>query len=153
MAGMDQDMPGVAVNGGSWGFYGANLTKSVNNGSVPEWKLNDAATRIMTPYFQLDQDRDYPDINLVDDPRKPIVNSQSQRHRTLAREIAAAGTKGKVVFLLKKPTTITLFGPAAGPNLYGPNQYGYGDGILPIEWSTANGYAMDPLTMVLEKGP
>ncbi|KAJ5106610.1 glycoside hydrolase family 3 protein [Penicillium angulare] len=158
MAGMDQDMPGVAANGGSWGFYGTNLTKSVNNGSVPEWRLNDAATRIMTPYFLLGQDRDYPDINLVDDPGKAIVNSQSQRHRTLAREIAAAGTvllkntEGKGGLPLKRPTTITLFGPAAGPNPYGPNQYGYGDGILPSEWTTVNGYAMDPLTMGIGEG-
>ena len=158
MAGMDQDMPGVAVNGGDWGFYGANLTKSVNNGSVPEWRLNDAATRIMTPYFLLGQDRNYPDINLVDDPRKTIVNSQRQRHRTLAREIATAGTvllkntDGKSGLPMRKPTTIALFGRAAGPNQYGPNQYGMGDSVLPSEWTTRNGYALDPLTMGIGEG-
>ncbi|KAJ5770031.1 glycoside hydrolase family 3 protein [Penicillium nucicola] len=158
MAGMDQDMPGVAAADGDWGFYGANLTLAVNNGSVPEWRLNDAATRVMTPYFLLGQDRDYPEINLVDDPRKAIVDSQRQRHRTLAREIAAAGTvllknaDGKRGLPLKKPTTIALFGKAAGPNPYGPNQYGYGTGVLPSEWSTLNGYAGDSFTIGIGQG-
>jgi beta-glucosidase len=89
---------------------------AVNNGSVPEWRLNDAAIRIMTPYFLLGQDRDHPDINLGDDPHKAIVNSQRPRHRTLAREIAATGSA-----LLKKSTTLALFGRATGPNPYGPN--------------------------------
>jgi beta-glucosidase len=40
-----------------------------------EWRLDDIAIRIMTPYFLLGQDRDYPDINLVDDPRKAIIDS------------------------------------------------------------------------------
>ena len=76
----------------------------------------------MTPYFLLGQDRGYPAVNLVDDPRKPIVNAQRQRHRTVARGVAAAGmvllnTAGKKGLLLVKPTTIAVFGKAAGPNM------------------------------------
>ncbi|GKZ21087.1 hypothetical protein AbraIFM66951_002480 [Aspergillus brasiliensis] len=138
LSGLDQDMPGVAADSGSWSFFGTNYTEGVKNGSIPEWRLTDAAVRIMTPYFWLGQDRGYPQVNLVDDPRLTITDSQRQRHRTLAREIAAAGTvllhntSGRKKGLpLGKPTTITLFGPAAGQNPYGPNQYGYGNKLDP----------------------
>ena len=39
LAGMDMVMP----DGG--GFWGANLTRSVNNGSLPEKRLDDMAIR------------------------------------------------------------------------------------------------------------
>lgn len=132
LSGLDQDMPGVAAKGGKWSFFGTNYTEGVKNGSIPESRLTDAAVRILTPYFWLGQDRGYPQVNLVDDPRGVITDAQRQRHRILAREIAAAGTvllqnsPGKKGLPLRKPTAITLFGPAAGQNPYGPNQYGYG---------------------------
>ena len=139
LAGTDQDMPGEL-------FYGANYTLAVQNGSVPLWRLNDAAVRIMTPFFWLSQDRNYPQTNLVDDPRKTIVNAQRHRHLTVAREVARAGmvllknTQGKMGLPLGKPTTITLFGPAAGQNPWGPNQYLYGSSVDPnqrqIQYST-----------------
>ncbi|KAK9349700.1 glycoside hydrolase superfamily [Lipomyces doorenjongii] len=143
LAGQDQDMPGVAdvaASGSTWSFFGANYTKAVNNGSIPDWRLNDAATRIMTPFFWLSQDRNYPEINLVDNPHGNIVDTQRQRHRTVAREIAAAGTvllkntDGRKGLPLVKPTTITLFGAAAGPNPYGPNQDIFGDNVLPADY-------------------
>lgn len=145
LSGQDQDMPGVALPGiagvdGTWTFFGANYTAAVNNGSVPLSRLDDAATRIMTPYFLLGQDRNYPRVNLLDDPRSTIVDAQRYRHLTLAREIASAGTvllkntEGRKGLPLNKPTTITLFGPAAGPNPWGPNQYHYGDNVGPNDW-------------------
>ncbi|KFZ02168.1 hypothetical protein V500_00406 [Pseudogymnoascus sp. VKM F-4518 (FW-2643)] len=142
LAGQDQDMPGVPASGVTWSYFGANYTRAVNNGSVPAWRLDDAATRIMTPFFHLGQDRNYPDINVVDDPRGSIVSAQRQRHRTLAREIAATGsvllknTQGKKGLPLVKATTISLFGPAAGPNKWGPNQYTYGNKVLPQYWES-----------------
>lgn len=162
LAGMDQDMPGVAnfapLNASTWSFFGTNYTDAVNNGSIPDWRLTDAATRIMTPYFLLGQDRNYPRINLVDDPRLTITNAQRQRHRVVAREVATAGavllknTQGNKGLPLKKPTTIALFGPAAGQNPYGPNQYGYGSGSLPSDFSIPDSYGMDPLTIGFTQG-
>lgn len=96
LAGLDQDMPGIAVSqansNDTWSYYGANYTAAVRNGTVPEWRLTDAATRILTPYYWLGQDRNYPSINLEDDPRKTITNAQRQRRRAVAREVAFAGT-------------------------------------------------------------
>lgn len=137
LAGTDQDMPGVGTSGGSWSYFGANYTQAVQNGTVPEWRLYDASVRVMTPYFWLAQDRNYPQTNLVDDPRGAIVDAQRKRHRSVAREIAAAGivllknSAGRKGLPLVKPTAVTLFGRAAGPNPYGPNQYGLGNNVLP----------------------
>lgn len=158
LAGTDQDMPGVITPNQPFSFFGSNYTRAVRNGSVPEWRLNDAAVRIMTPYFYLGQDRNYPKVNLMDDPRLSIVDAQRQRHRTLAREIATAGTvllKNTVGPIPKskglplwKPTTITLFGKAAGPNPYGPNQYSIGNDGLP-QFAQ---YPVNPLTIGLTQG-
>ncbi|KFX98672.1 hypothetical protein O988_04256 [Pseudogymnoascus sp. VKM F-3808] len=154
LSGLDQDMPGTAGNGYEWSFFGSNYTQAVRNGSVPESRLDDAATRIMTPYFLLGQDRNFPPTNLVDDPRKTIVDAQRQRHRTLSREIAAAGTvllkntPGKKGLPLVKPKTVTLFGQAAGPNPFGPNQYTFGEFPDPDNWNIPT----DPLGIGLGQG-
>ena len=137
LAGTDQNMPGAC--GTPYSYFGANYTLAVQNGSVPMWRLEDAAVRIITPFFWLGQDRNYPQVNLVDDPRKTIANAQRHRHLAVAREVASAGmvllknTQGKKGLPLWKPTTITLFGPAAGQNPWGPNQYHYGAGVGPNE--------------------
>jgi beta-glucosidase len=41
LAGLDVTMPSAGV------FWGGNLTIAVNNGSVPEWRLDDMATRFV----------------------------------------------------------------------------------------------------------
>jgi beta-glucosidase len=158
LSGLDQDMSGVAAYGGTWSFFGHNYTEGVKNSSIPEWRLTDAAVRILTPYFWLGQDRGYPKVNLVDNPRLAITDAQRQRHRTLAREIAAAGTvllqntSGKKGLPLHKPTTITLFGPAAGQNPYGPNQYGYGAKLDPYTTGYRNFYQKRDLELGYAEG-
>lgn len=160
LAGLDQDMPGIAASDTDekWSYYGTNYTTAVKNGTIPEWRLTDAATRILTPYFWLGQDRNYPSISLEDDPRKTITNAQRQRHRVVAREIATAGivllknTPGRKGLPLVKPTTIALFGPAAGQNPYGPNQYGLGPSDDPADFNLPLGYGPSPLTMGFAQG-
>ncbi|ELR04853.1 hypothetical protein GMDG_07078 [Pseudogymnoascus destructans 20631-21] len=65
LAGQDQAMPRIPASGLTWSYFGANYTRVINNGSAPAWRLDDAATRIMTPSFHLSQDRNFLDINLV----------------------------------------------------------------------------------------
>lgn len=133
LAGMDQDQPGVGSRGELWSYFGANYTRAIQNGTIPESRLTDAAIRTLTPYFWLRQDTDYPRTNILDDPKLPILDAQRQRHRAVAREVAAAGTvllkntaeKHKGLPLVK-PLSIALFGPAAGQNPFGPNQAAFG---------------------------
>ncbi|KAI0376943.1 glycoside hydrolase family 3 protein [Hypomontagnella monticulosa] len=53
LAGMDMVMP----DGG--GFWGANLTRSVNNGSLPEQRLDDMAIRVISTWYQMGQDEGF----------------------------------------------------------------------------------------------
>lgn len=63
------------------------------------------ATRILTPYFGLDQDRGFPDTNLLDGPFENTVDAQRKRHQTLIQDIAAAGT----VLLKNEQGTLPLW--------------------------------------------
>lgn len=57
LAGLDMSMPG---DGQFWqdgkSFFGEQLTLAVLNGSVPEERLNDMATRIVAAWYQVGQD-------------------------------------------------------------------------------------------------
>ena len=66
------DMPGtIGFRAGGNSFFGGNITTAVNNGSLSEDRLDDMIKRIMTPYFHLKQDTDFPPI----DPSEIPLNS------------------------------------------------------------------------------
>ncbi|KAF2135845.1 glycoside hydrolase family 3 protein [Aplosporella prunicola CBS 121167] len=118
LAGLDMSMPG---DGLKWkdgkALWGAELTKSVLNGSVPYERLNDMVTRIVAAWYQMGQDdkAKFPEsgpnfsswtdeeIGLLhpgsDDKTTGIVNQfrdvqgiGEEAHSILARRIAAEGT-------------------------------------------------------------
>ncbi|KAF2146981.1 glycoside hydrolase family 3 protein [Aplosporella prunicola CBS 121167] len=163
-AGLDMNMPGgisfKPTLPGVPTYFGANLTEAVNNGTVPEWRVNDMVRRVMTPYFLLGQDKDfplvdpsmgeYPSVNefdkqdgWYDDWNKakalgePDVDVRAN-HSKLIRELGAAG----IVLLknenntlpLKAPKRIGVFGNAAGDLTtglyYHDKNYEYG--CLPV---------------------
>jgi beta-glucosidase len=63
LAGADMDMPGdVAFDTGT-GFWGANLTIAVLNGTVPEWRVDDMAVRIMSAFYKVGRDTNQVPIN------------------------------------------------------------------------------------------
>jgi len=128
-------MPGtIAFFQAGTSFWGQNLTNAVNNGTVPESRIDDAAHRIMTPYFFLGQDQDYP---LIDPTSGPInilgiqpyldtfqygeanVDVRSN-HADLIRKLGSAGTvllkNSNNALPLNKPKNIAVFGnDAADP--------------------------------------
>lgn len=55
LSGLDGSFPGVGFNG-SFGSFWENLPELVNNGSVPESRVDDACIRFLTPYYGLGQD-------------------------------------------------------------------------------------------------
>lgn len=65
LAGLDMNMPGDgAAYGDGASYLGKNLTTMVLNGTVPEWRVDDMATRIMAAYYRVgvDQSRkEHPD--------------------------------------------------------------------------------------------
>ena len=54
LGGLDIDMPG------SDGLMGVALIKAVQDGKIPETRINDMITRLLSPYYLLEQDRGYP---------------------------------------------------------------------------------------------
>jgi beta-glucosidase len=55
-AGLDMTMPGDTGFNTGLSFWGPNLTISILNGTVPEWRLDDAVTRIMAAYYYVGRD-------------------------------------------------------------------------------------------------
>ncbi|CAG5158099.1 uncharacterized protein ALTATR162_LOCUS4982 [Alternaria atra] len=128
-AGLDMNMPGgVGFPDPTLSFWGDNITVSVNNGSLAEERVDDMVLRIMTPYFHLGQDADFPPIDgytphlgffgasgyAHNFMLGPTVDVRSQQHAQLIRDLGAAGTvllkNVNGALPLKTPKTIGVFG-------------------------------------------
>ncbi|KAL4797172.1 glycoside hydrolase superfamily [Aspergillus venezuelensis] len=175
-AGQDMDMPGGL---GSYGqtfnvgsFFGGNVTKAVNNGTLDVTRVDDMIIRIMTPYFFLGQDKDFPSI----DPSGAYYNDFSPRstwsrhynltgeasrdvrgdHGELIRKQAAESTvllKNKNHALpLKAPKSIAVFGNDAGELTNGPlNKVAYDYGVIGAGGGSGTGrftYLVSPLSAI-----
>lgn len=130
-------------------FFGGNITLAVNNGSLAETRLDDMIIRIMTPYFALGQDKDFPSV----DPSTGDINTFSPRntwtreynftgpvsrdvrgdHAALIRKHGAAGTvllkNVNGALPLKAPKNIAIFGndasePTQGQLNQDPYEFG-----------------------------
>ncbi|KAK3117357.1 cytoskeletal protein binding [Teratosphaeriaceae sp. CCFEE 6253] len=176
LAGLDQTMPGdIGFDSGTT-YFGTNLTIAVLNGTVPQWRLDDMAVRIMAAWYYVDrpgnqvpdapnfsswtsdtfgylhyyQSADYEQINYHVDVR--------DGHAEEIRAQAAAGTvllKNNGALPLSGKEKLTgVFGYDAAENEYGPN--GCGDrgcdmGTLAMGWGsgTANfPYLVTPLEAI-----
>ena len=163
LAGLDMTMPGDTTFNSGLSFWGANLTLAVLNGTVPAWRLDDMALRILTAMFNTNLGPDQlPDINFSSwtlDTEGPVhfaanenfevINqhvSVQEDNANLIREIAAKGTvllKNEGALPLKKPKFLAVIGEDAGPNPKGPNgcaDRGCNEGTLGMSWGsgTAN---------------
>lgn len=63
MGGLDVTMPGPidlrTIRDGT-SYFGGNITRAVNNGSLPITRVDDIVRRVMVPYFLLGQDNRFP---------------------------------------------------------------------------------------------
>ncbi|KAI1486125.1 glycoside hydrolase family 3 protein [Biscogniauxia mediterranea] len=170
VAGLDMSMPGDTLFNSGYSFWGANLTLAVINGTVPEYRIDDMAMRIMAAFFLVGMEVDQPPINFdswTTDTYGPIhyaANAGYQQinwhvdvqgdHGELIREIGAKSTvllKNTGSLPLNKPKFLAVIGEDAGPNPLGPN--GCSDrncnmGTLAMGWGsgTANyPYLVTPL--------
>lgn len=156
-AGLDMDMPGtIGFFVANQSYFGGNLTAAVNNGSLTEKRLDDMARRVMTPYFHLRQNANYPSIdpgasslNVLQ--MQPVSEAYSYgptnvdvrgNHAQLIRDLGAAGAvllKNKNNALpLRSPKHIGVFGNDAGEPTDGlyfsssNSPSGYEFGTLPV---------------------
>ena len=163
LAGLDQTMPGDIAYDSGTSFYGANLTVAVLNGTIPQWRLDDMAVRIMAGYYYVDRNSSRNPISFSSWTKDTYgyehyytgqggfvqVNQHidvRSNHRQLIRELGA-----KSVILLKNvngtlPLTgheklTAVIGEDAGPNLQGPNSCsdrGCDNGTLAQGWGSGS---------------
>ncbi|GAC99725.1 glycoside hydrolase [Pseudozyma hubeiensis SY62] len=133
LGGLDVSMPGTAYNGMFGDFFGESLEKLIQNGSVPEARLDDMVLRILTPAFEL-QDESYPKPSFdVRDLTLPTNNVRGNHHEvihqigadsiTLVKNKNADG-RGLPLKSLEELQTIGVIGQDAGDNLYGATSCG-----------------------------
>lgn len=158
-AGLDMSMPGDTVFNTGVSFWGANLTLAVINGTVPEWRIDDMAMRIMAAFFKVGNTVEQPEINFsswTKDTYGPLHSSSGNRiqlinqhvdvrrdHGDLIREIAAKGTvllkNTNNALPLNKPKFLAVIGDDAGSNPHGPNgcrDRGCLSGTLGMGWGS-----------------
>jgi beta-glucosidase-like glycosyl hydrolase len=149
MTGLDMTMPGDISSDPNTSYFGANLTAYVQNGTIPEARVDDMATRILASWYLLGQDSpNYPTTNFntffpLDEVTNEHIDVQGD-HGKLVRDIDTSS----IVLLknvnealpLKKPRKIVLIGSDAGPaRIAGPNEFvdqAGVDGILAVGWGS-----------------
>ncbi|KAG9238928.1 glycosyl hydrolase family 3 N terminal domain-containing protein [Amylocarpus encephaloides] len=171
--GLDMDMPGgLGIYGLEFGnnsYFGGNVSTAVANGTIPVSRVDDMVIRIMTPYYFLGQDNDFPLV----DPSSGDLNTFSPRntwfrdfnlngtrsrdvrdnHAALIREMGAAATvllkNVNNTLPLNAPKSIGIFGNDAADIPTGPyNQQNYEYGTLVAGGGSGTGrltYIVTPL--------
>ncbi|KAI1410715.1 glycoside hydrolase family 3 protein [Hypoxylon sp. FL1857] len=115
LAGLDMVMPSASP------YWGSNLTQAVHNGSVPESRLDDMATRIIAGWYKLGQDQGFPAIGVgmpydLSQPHQRVIAKSPS-----SKEILIQGAIESHVLVkntnnalpLKSPKLISLFGYSA----------------------------------------
>ncbi len=176
LAGLDQTMPGDIGFDSGTSYWGANLTIAVLNGTIPQWRLDDMAIRIMAGYYYVDrqsnQVADAPNFSAWTQDTFGFKNfyasedyTQVNWHVDVTREhaidIRTMAAKGTVLLkntgglpLTGKEKLTTVFGSDAAENVWGPNgcpDRGCDNGTLAMGWGsgTANfPYLITPLEAI-----
>ncbi|GJN76302.1 hypothetical protein PLICBS_010414 [Purpureocillium lilacinum] len=123
LAGMDMAMPSGSE------FWGKHLVEAVKNGSVPESRVTDMATRIVTTWYQFKQDTLFPEPGVgmpkdVTGPHKSVEGRDPSARPVLFQgavegHVLVKNTKNTLP--LKSPRMLSLFGYSAkSPDLFAP---------------------------------
>lgn len=160
LAGLDMTMPGDVLFESGTSYWGANLTLAILNGTIPQWRLDDMATRIMAAFYRVrgDEPKTLPNFHSwakgtygfqhdLAQEGFTLVNQHvdvRREHGNLIRQIGAASTvllkNTKNALPLTGRNKITaVFGEDAGNNRRGPNgcaDRGCNDGTLAMGWGS-----------------
>jgi len=135
VGGLDILMPGLGYGGVLGSFWGPDLINLVNNGSVPESRIDDAVTRLLTPYYASSQ----PGNPLPSVPFDAVGAAGNTTYRNVQQssstallqkigEDAAILLKNTGGLPLNKPKRIAILGSDAGPGRHSQDACGaFGD--------------------------
>jgi len=135
VGGLDIEMPGFGYGGALGTFFGPELVSLVNNGSVAESRVNDAVTRLLTPYYASNQ----PENPLPSVPFDAVGAAGNTTYRNVQQpsslallqqigEDAAVLLKNNGGLPLKAPKRIAILGSDAGPGVHSQDACGaFGD--------------------------
>lgn len=175
-SGLDMNMPGRnPTSVGEESFFGGNVTAAVNNGTLAISRVDDMIARIMTPYYFLGQDANFPSV----DPSSADLNTFSPKsqwtreynltgersrdvradHSALIRKLGAAATimlkNTDNALPLKAPKSIAVFGNDAGDDTEGYyNQVDFEFGTLSVGGGSGTGrltYLISPLAAIKDR--
>ncbi|TFK27278.1 extracellular beta-glucosidase [Coprinopsis marcescibilis] len=172
VTGLDMSMPGDVFFNSNSSYWREVLVAFVENGTIPESRVDDMATRILAGYYLLEQDRGFPQVSFDafrpdDESLNDHIDVQHDHHRHV-RELGAAsivvlknekgalplGRHDRPEGRKEAERSIFLAGSNAGPGRGGPNLFsdrGGLDGHLAMGWGsgTANfTYLVTPLDAV-----
>lgn len=135
LAGLDMVMPYGSD------FWGNNLTEAVNNGSVPEVRLNDMVTRIIAAWYKFGQDSEdwaEPGHGIPADlsqPHTPVIGWNAS-YKDVLYQGALEGhvlVKNEGALPLSSPKLISLFGYSAKtPDTFNYGVTGWNNGQYPL---------------------
>ena len=175
LAGLDMTMPGDVGFDSDTSYWGPNLTAAVLNGTIPQHRLDDMATRIMAAWYYVGRDKTQVPINFDSwtletyGPQHFYANEQVRlvnehvdvrgEHGDLIRQIGSASTVllknvNNALPLTGNEKFTAVFGSDAGDNPLGPNgcsDRGCDLGTLALGWGsgTANlPYLVTPETAI-----
>lgn len=175
LAGMDMTMPGDVNFDSGTSYWGTNLTVAVLNGTVPAWRLDDMAVRIVAAWYYVGRDTQAVPINFdswtldtygyqhyIVSEGYGLINEHIDvraEHGNLIRQVGAASTvllknTNNALPLTGKEKLTAVFGNDAGDNPDGPNgcpDRGCDNGTLAMAWGsgTANfPYLVTPETAI-----
>ena len=175
LAGMDMAMPGDTSDDSGEGYWGTNLTIAVLNGTVPQWRVDDMATRIVAAWYYVGRDRNDVDINFsswtsetygyehyVSNQGYGLINEHVDvraEHRQDIRDMAARSTvllknNNSALPLTHNEKFVGVFGEDADNSPYGPNgctDRGCDNGTLAMAWGSGSAnfpYLVPPLTAI-----
>nr|ADM47481.1 beta-glucosidase [Paecilomyces sp. 'thermophila'] len=160
MAGLDMSMPGDITFDSGTSFWGTNLTVAVLNGTVPQWRVDDMAVRILSTFYKVGRDQVQIPVNFdswtrdTEGPLHFVVNETWTKindhvdvrrdHAKIARQVAAASAVllknvDGALPLTGKERFVGVFGEDAGSNPLGPNgcpDRGCDNGTLAMGWGS-----------------
>jgi beta-glucosidase len=168
------DLQGDTAFDSGLSFWGTNLTLSVLNGTVPEWRLDDQVTRIMAAYYYVGRDKNSVPVNFNSWSRATygnvhayaktgygLINQHVDVRGDHFRDIRQAAAMSTV--LLKNSGVLPLtgnekwtavFGDDAGTSPLGPNgfpDHGGDNGTLAMGWGSGTAdfpYLVTPLEAI-----